>query len=76
MEAFGDIIDFSLFLELHFFLVSASTILMCIWFAVPFVYLADHMKSIGYDDYATSLTISVIGATNVLGMVIFEKNSN
>ncbi|XP_050298596.1 monocarboxylate transporter 14-like [Anthonomus grandis grandis] len=69
-ESFGNIIDFTLFFELHFFLVSASTILMCIWFAVPFVYLADHMKSIGYDDVATSLTISVIGATNVLGMII------
>ncbi|CAG9767145.1 unnamed protein product [Ceutorhynchus assimilis] len=70
IEAFGDIIDFSLFFQLHFFLVSIATILMCIWFAVPFVYLADHMKTIGYDDYATSLTISVIGATNVVGMII------
>lgn len=70
IDVFGDIIDFSMFLQLHFFLVSIATIIMCIWFAVPFVYLADHMAVLGYSDTQVSLTISVIGITNVLGMVI------
>ncbi|ERL84402.1 monocarboxylate transporter 14 [Dendroctonus ponderosae] len=69
MEAFGDLIDFSLFLQLHFFLVSIATILMCIWFAVPFVYLADHMDAKNYDKFQQSLAISVLGAANIVGMV-------
>ncbi|KAF7265685.1 hypothetical protein GWI33_020769 [Rhynchophorus ferrugineus] len=70
VQSFNEMIDFSLFLQFHFFLVSIATIIMCIWFAVPFVYLADHMKKNNYDESQISLTISVIGATNVLGMVI------
>lgn len=71
MEAFGDLIDFSLFLQLHFFLVSVATILMCIWFAVPFVYLADHMDAKNYDKFQQSLAISVLGAANIVGMVMY-----
>ncbi|KAJ8923171.1 hypothetical protein NQ315_001725 [Exocentrus adspersus] len=62
--------NFSLFLELHFLLQSLSTIILFIWFIVPYFYLAEHMTRIGYSEEDASLVISVIGITNTIGMVV------
>ncbi|CAH1100792.1 unnamed protein product [Psylliodes chrysocephalus] len=61
--------DFSLFLELHFFFLSLSTIILFVWFIVPYFYLADHMIKHGYTTEQASLTISIIGITNTIGMI-------
>ncbi|CAG9812474.1 unnamed protein product [Phaedon cochleariae] len=65
-----DLTNFSLFLDLHFLLLSLSTMILCIWFVVPYFYLAEHMTRSGYTDEQASFVISIIGITNTLGMVI------
>ncbi|CAH0564856.1 unnamed protein product [Brassicogethes aeneus] len=62
-------LDFSLFLELHFFLLSLSTIIFFVWFIVPYFYLAEHMLRYRYTEEEASLTMSVIGITSTIGMV-------
>ncbi|KAJ8972059.1 hypothetical protein NQ317_010928 [Molorchus minor] len=59
----------SLYLELHFLMLSTSTIILFIWFIVPYFYLAEHMERIGYTRDQSSFIISVIGFTNTIGMV-------
>lgn len=69
LEIFKDLTHLSLFLELHFLLLSISTIILFIWFIVPYFYLAEHMKRMGYTETEASFVISVIGFTNTVGMV-------
>ena len=63
-----------MFLELHFLLMSLSTILLFTWFIVPYFYLADFIHDINdstlnYTNEDVSLLLSVIGITNTIGMV-------
>ncbi|XP_060522457.1 monocarboxylate transporter 9-like isoform X2 [Cylas formicarius] len=68
-----DLTSFDLFADFHFFLLSIATIIMNTWFVVPHFYLADHMVKCKYEDYQVSLVISIIGGTNVLGMVRLHR---
>lgn len=65
--------DFSLYLDLHFLLLSISTILLFTWFIVPYFYLAEHLTRHGYTDVEASRVISTIGVTNTIGMVSLSK---
>ncbi|CAG9864854.1 unnamed protein product [Phyllotreta striolata] len=70
LDILRDLTNFSLFLNLHFLILSISTVILDIWFVVPYFYLAEHMKRNGYEDSDASLAISVIGITNTIGMVL------
>ncbi|CAG9767258.1 unnamed protein product [Ceutorhynchus assimilis] len=61
--------DYSLFLELHFFLLSLSTIILFVWFIVPYFYLADLMTLQQYSSDDASFTLSNIGIASTIGMV-------
>lgn len=62
--------DYSLFTELHFILLSLSTITLFTWFIVPYFYLADMMVKTGiYTEAQASFTIGNIGLSNTIGMV-------
>ncbi|KAF7265687.1 monocarboxylate transporter 9-like [Rhynchophorus ferrugineus] len=61
--------DYSLFLELHFFLLSLSTIILFVWFIVPYFYVAELMLKHQYTGEDASFTISNIGIANTIGMV-------
>lgn len=63
------LLNFSLFLELHFLLLSLSTTVLYVWFIVPYFYVAEHMTKIGYTDSQASSVLSAIGFTNTIGMV-------
>ncbi|XP_044731631.1 monocarboxylate transporter 14-like [Chrysoperla carnea] len=63
------IMDFSMFLELHFLFLSISTILLFIWFIVPYFYIAEHLTRHGYTENECSKLISLIGVTNTIGMI-------
>lgn len=69
VDVLKDITNLSLFNELHFFLLGVSTIIMCIWFVVPYFYLPVHMTSSGYTENQASFALSLIGFTNIAGMV-------
>nr|CAH7749230.1 unnamed protein product [Callosobruchus chinensis] len=70
IDILQDLTNFSLFLDLHFFLLSLSTIILFVWFVVPYFYLADHMTKSGYSESEASFAISLIGITNTVGMVL------
>lgn len=69
VDFFKGMADFSLFLELHFLLLSLSTIMLFIWFIVPYFYIAEHLTRHGYTENDCSKLISLIGITNTIGMV-------
>ncbi|KAJ9587826.1 hypothetical protein L9F63_018750 [Diploptera punctata] len=62
-------VDFSMFLEWHFLLMSVATILLFTWFIVPYFYLAELMVRNGYTEQEASTLLSVIGFTNFVGMI-------
>lgn len=68
-ELLSDMMDFSMFLELHFLLMSLATILLFTWFIVPYFYITDFMKVYGMTEDQGSFVISVIGITNTIGMI-------
>lgn len=61
--------DFSMFVELHFLLISVATILLFIWLIVPYFYLAEHVTRRGYTEVEASFLLSIIGVANFFGMV-------
>ncbi|KAL5245409.1 hypothetical protein ACI65C_012819 [Semiaphis heraclei] len=69
-ELFSGILDFSMFLELHFLFLSLSTILLFTWFIVPYFYLTDFVMAQGLSETEASTIISTIGATNTVGMIL------
>ncbi|KAL1497870.1 hypothetical protein ABEB36_008757 [Hypothenemus hampei] len=71
VDVIKDITNLSLFNELHFSLLSISTIIMCIWFVVPYFYLPVHMTLSGYSENEASFALSLIGFTNIMGMILF-----
>lgn len=69
VDLIKEMFDFSFFSQSHFMLFSISTILLFTWFIVPYFYLADYMKNIGYNDEDVSQVLSTIGITNTIGMI-------
>ncbi|KOC60126.1 Monocarboxylate transporter 14 [Habropoda laboriosa] len=61
--------DFSMFLELHFLFLSLSTILLFTWFIVPYFYLAEHLTRNSYTESDAANLLSIIGITNTIGMI-------
>ncbi|XP_066259764.1 monocarboxylate transporter 14-like [Euwallacea similis] len=70
MDLLKDMFDYSLFTELHFVLLSLSTIIFFTWFIVPYFYLNVLMKKNAYNPEESSFTISNIGISNTIGMAI------
>ncbi|XP_063977313.1 monocarboxylate transporter 14-like isoform X2 [Diachasmimorpha longicaudata] len=69
VELLKGMMDFSMFLELHFLLLSLSTILLFTWFIVPYFYLAEHLTRNGYSEADGARLLSIIGITNTVGMI-------
>jgi hypothetical protein len=69
LDLLKGMVDFSMFLEWHFLLMSLSTVLLFTWFIVPYFYLAELMVCNSYSEQEASTLLSVIGFTNFLGMV-------
>ncbi|KAE8737829.1 hypothetical protein FOCC_FOCC016703 [Frankliniella occidentalis] len=70
LEPFRGMVDFTMFLELHFLMMSLSTILLFTWFIVPYFYLADFMVDLNYKAEDASTLLSIIGVTNTIGMIV------
>ncbi|KAG5309786.1 MOT14 protein, partial [Acromyrmex insinuator] len=69
IDLLKSMLDFSMFFELHFLLMSLSTILLFTWFIVPYFYLAEHMIRNGYVKSDAANLLSIIGITNTIGMI-------
>ncbi|XP_054006495.1 uncharacterized protein LOC128891201 [Hylaeus anthracinus] len=69
LDLLKGMMDFSMFLELHFLLLSLSTILLFTWFIVPYFYLAEHLTRNSYSESDAANLLSIIGITNTIGMI-------
>ncbi|XP_055921066.1 uncharacterized protein LOC129952493 [Eupeodes corollae] len=73
-ESFVDVMksafDFSLFLDLKFSIFNLSTLLLFIWFIIPYFYIVEHMKSYNYTEEDSAHLISIIGIFNTIGMIV------
>lgn len=61
--------DFSLFFEFKFCMMSISTLLLFIWYIIPYFYIPDYMLMYNFTEQDGANLISIIGITNTLGMV-------
>ncbi|XP_055839349.1 uncharacterized protein LOC129907258 [Episyrphus balteatus] len=73
-ESFVDVMksafDFSLFLDLKFSIFNLSTLLLFIWFIIPYFYIVEHMKTYNYTEEDSAHLISIIGIFNTIGMIV------
>ncbi|EFA08184.1 monocarboxylate transporter 12 [Tribolium castaneum] len=65
-----DMFDFSHFADVKYLLFAISNFCLYTWYDVPYVYLTDHARNLGYSEEDASLLISIIGIINMLGEVI------
>lgn len=59
-----------MFLEPKFFIFNLSTLLLFIWFIVPYFYITDHLLKYNYKEEDGANLISVIGIFSTVGMII------
>ncbi|XP_050345876.1 monocarboxylate transporter 9-like [Nymphalis io] len=65
----ADMFNVTLFKKVTFNILCFSTIIIFIWFIVPYFYLAEHMTQRGYKEEEGAFMLSLIGITNTIGMV-------
>ncbi|XP_038212152.1 monocarboxylate transporter 9-like [Zerene cesonia] len=65
----ADMFNVELFKEVTFIILCVGTIIIFVWFIVPYFYLAEHMVNNGYSDDDGAVMLSLIGITNTIGMV-------
>lgn len=61
--------DFNMFTEYHFLMMNLSTLVLFIWFIVPFFYISDFMVMNGYSEANGSWMLSVFGVACIIGVV-------
>lgn len=62
--------DFSLFLDPKFTLFNLSTLLLFIWFIIPYFYVTEHMLAYNYKEEDSAILISIIGIFSTIGMLV------
>lgn len=70
VSCLADMFNVSLFKKMTFNCMCLGTIILFIWFIVPYFYLAEHMVQKGYTEDEGAFMLSLIGITNTIGMVI------
>ncbi|KAJ0177452.1 hypothetical protein K1T71_007461 [Dendrolimus kikuchii] len=61
--------DFNMFTEFHFLMMNLSTLVLFIWFIVPYFYISNFMKMNGYSELHGSWMLSVFGVATIIGIV-------
>ncbi|XP_026324937.1 monocarboxylate transporter 14-like [Hyposmocoma kahamanoa] len=69
VSCLADMFNITLFKKMTFNFLCLGTIILFIWFIVPYFYLAEHMSHKGYSEDDGAVMLSVIGITNTIGMV-------
>ncbi|XP_035784532.1 uncharacterized protein LOC118462702 [Anopheles albimanus] len=69
IDTLKSIFDFSLFFEFRFGMLSVSTLLLFVWYIIPYFYIPEYVVKHGYTDEDSANLISLIGITNTIGMV-------
>ncbi|XP_063825156.1 monocarboxylate transporter 14-like [Ostrinia nubilalis] len=61
--------DFNMFTEFHFLMMNLSTLVLFIWFIVPYFYIATFMTMSGYSESHGAWMLSVFGVATIVGIV-------
>uniref|UniRef100_A0A2M4BDB2 Putative monocarboxylate transporter n=1 Tax=Anopheles marajoara TaxID=58244 RepID=A0A2M4BDB2_9DIPT len=69
IDTLKSIFDFSLFFEFRFGMLSVSTLLLFVWYIIPYFYIPEYVLKHGYTEEDSANLISLIGITNTIGMV-------
>ncbi|XP_050091487.1 uncharacterized protein LOC126575038 [Anopheles aquasalis] len=69
IDTLKSIFDFSLFFEFRFGMLSVSTLLLFVWYIIPYFYIPEYVVKHGYTEEDSANLISLIGITNTIGMV-------
>ncbi|CAK1547409.1 unnamed protein product [Leptosia nina] len=69
VSVLADMFNVDLFKIVTFNLLCLGTIIIFVWFIVPYFYLTEHMTHNGYGEDDGAVLLSLIGITNTIGMV-------
>ncbi|CAB3253075.1 unnamed protein product [Arctia plantaginis] len=69
VSCLSDMFNVSLFTKMTFNFLCMGTIILFVWFIVPYFYLAEYMVEKGYSEDDGAVILSLIGITNTIGMV-------
>ncbi|KAJ2939778.1 hypothetical protein O0L34_g17968 [Tuta absoluta] len=61
--------DFNMFTEFHFLMMNLSTLVLFVWFIVPYFYVSNLMTENKYSNEDGAYILSVFGAANIIGIV-------
>ncbi|CAH3898114.1 unnamed protein product [Pieris brassicae] len=61
--------DFNMFTEFHFLMMNLSTLVLFIWFIVPYFYISTFMEESGYTETQGALMLSTFGVATIIGIV-------
>ncbi|XP_039753970.1 uncharacterized protein LOC120629194 [Pararge aegeria] len=61
--------DFNMFTEFHFLMMNLSTLVLFIWFIVPYFYISTFMEDNGYSETQGSLMLGIFGVATIIGIV-------
>ncbi|XP_045771763.1 uncharacterized protein LOC123871824 [Maniola jurtina] len=61
--------DFNMFTEFHFLMMNLSTLVLFIWFIVPYFYISPFMVENGYSETQGSLMLGIFGVATIIGIV-------
>ncbi|XP_075973916.1 monocarboxylate transporter 14-like [Anticarsia gemmatalis] len=61
--------DFNMFTEFHFLMMNLSTLVLFIWFIVPYFYISNFMQLSGYNETQGTWMLSVFGVATIFGIV-------
>uniref|UniRef100_A0A182MLB8 Major facilitator superfamily (MFS) profile domain-containing protein n=1 Tax=Anopheles culicifacies TaxID=139723 RepID=A0A182MLB8_9DIPT len=69
IDTLKSIFDFSLFFEFRFGMLAISTLLLFVWYIIPYFYIPEYVLNYNFSEQDGANLISVIGITNTIGMV-------
>ncbi|XP_050073793.1 uncharacterized protein LOC126561592 [Anopheles maculipalpis] len=69
IDTLKSIFDFSLFFEFRFGMLAISTLLLFVWYIIPYFYIPEYVLNYKFSEQDGANLISVIGITNTIGMV-------
>lgn len=61
--------DFNMFTEFHFLMMNLSTLVLFIWFIVPYFFISTFMEENGYTETQGSMMLGVFGVATIIGIV-------
>ncbi|XP_026499024.2 uncharacterized protein LOC113402887 [Vanessa tameamea] len=61
--------DFNMFTEFHFLMMNLSTLVLFIWFIVPYFFISTFMEDNGYTETEGSMMLGVFGVATIIGIV-------